>query len=63
MVFVAAAVIILILGGALILALLLGVISLLMEKRTGKPEPLKKIKVSTVNQFSNAVPKRSNVIQ
>jgi hypothetical protein len=63
MVFVAAAVIILILGGALILALLLGVISLLMEKRTGKPEPLKKIKVSTVNQFSNAVPERSNVIQ
>jgi hypothetical protein len=63
MVFVAAAVIILILGGVLILALLLGVISLVMEKRTGKPEPLKKIKVSTVNQFSNAVPEKSNVIQ
>jgi hypothetical protein len=63
MVFVAAAVIILILGGVLILALLLGVISLVMEKRTGKPEPLKKIKVSTVNQFSNAVPERSDVIQ
>jgi hypothetical protein len=63
MVFVAAAVIILILGGVLILALLLGVISLVMEKRTGKPEPLKKIKVSTVNQFENAVPERSDVIQ
>jgi hypothetical protein len=63
MVFVAAAVIILILGGFLILALLLGLISLVMEKRTGKPEPFKKIKVSTVNQFSNAVPERSNVIQ
>jgi hypothetical protein len=62
MVFVAAAVIILILGGVLMLALLLGVISLLMEKRTGKPEPLKKIKVSTVNQFSNESAKRSDVI-
>jgi hypothetical protein len=63
MIFVAAAVIILILGGVLILALLLGVISLVMEKRTGKPEPLKKIEVSTVNQFSNESAEKLNVIQ
>jgi hypothetical protein len=63
MIFVAAAVIILILGGVLILALLLGVISLVMEKRTGKPEPPKKIKVTTVNQFSNESAEKLNVIQ
>jgi CHASE3 domain sensor protein len=53
--------VILILGLVLLLMFIGGIISLFSERQTAKKS--KQIEVSTVNQFSNAVSERSDVIQ
>jgi hypothetical protein len=57
MVFVAAALVILIVGGVLILALVLGAVSLLRERFRQTVKPVSQIEVATTNDFSNFAPK------
>jgi hypothetical protein len=57
MVFVAAALIILIVGGVLILALILGVVSLLRERFRQSAKPVRQIEVAVINDFPNFAPK------
>jgi uncharacterized membrane protein YqiK len=56
-------VVILFLGAVLLLMLVGGVITLFAEKPVRIKKPGRKIEISTVNQFENAVPEKSNVIQ
>jgi hypothetical protein len=56
-------VVILILAAVLLLMLVGGVITLFAEKPVQIKKPGRKIEISTVNQFSNAVPKRPDVSQ
>ncbi len=63
MVFLVFVVVILILGGVLLLMLVGGVITLFAEKPVRIKKPGRKVEIATVNQFSNAVPKRPDVIQ
>jgi hypothetical protein len=56
-------VVILILAAVLLLMLVGGVITLFAEKPVRIKKPGRKIEISTVNQFENAVPEKSNVIQ
>ncbi len=53
MVFVAAALVILIVGGILILALVLGAVSLFREWFRQTAKPVSQIEVATTNDFSN----------
>ncbi len=55
--------VILILAAVLLLMLVGGVITLFAEKPVRIKKPGRKIEISTVNQFENAVPEKSNVIQ
>jgi uncharacterized membrane protein len=57
MVFVVAVLVVLIVGGLLILALILGAVSLLRERFRQTAKPVSQIEVATINDFSNFVPK------
>ncbi len=63
MIFLFFVVAVLILGGVLLLMLVGGVITLFAEKPVRIKKPSRKIEISTVNSFENAVPKKSNVSQ
>jgi uncharacterized BrkB/YihY/UPF0761 family membrane protein len=56
-------VVILVLGAVLLLMLVGGVITLFAEKPVRIKKPSRKVEIATVNQFENAVPERSDVIQ
>jgi uncharacterized protein YabE (DUF348 family) len=56
-------VVILLVGLVLLLMLVGGVITLFAEKPVRIKKPGRKVEISTVNQFENAVPKRPDVIQ
>jgi hypothetical protein len=63
MVFLFFVVVILILGGVLLLMFIGGIITLFAETPFRIKKPSRKVKIVTVNQFSNESAERSDVIQ